>query len=455
MKSMHLSICLLSLGAAFQTAKLAQKARTSPLRYDKEDAMAEMLEAQHALKLQSVAEAKEEVYAQFAGRLEALEHEIACREGTAPAELCDVPIYSSAPAAPAAAPAAERQVGAYESISPEQLARIRAGDASVLAAPAVEKPAEAPPKAVRAPGTELTFLEYAETPPTKFKPTEPLTATVESVKRAIGPNAPGEISHVVLRTGHKFQYVEGQSIGVLPPGTDPKNGKPYQQRLYSIASSRYGDDGAGTSVSLCVRRAVYVDPETGEEDPAKKGVCSNWLCDARPGQEVPVTGPVGKGMLLPEDDAADIIMVATGTGVAPYRGFVSRLFTERTPAAAAFEGRAWLFFGGPTTDSILYPELWEAARAAKPDQFRLTLAISREQTNPAGGRLYVQDRITEHAEELFERMANGAHLYLCGLKGMQPGIEAALQAAAEARGLVFKDWIKALKKEKRYHVEVY
>ena len=64
-------------------------------------------------------------------------------------------------------------------------------------------------------------------------------------------------------------------------------------------------------------------------------------------------------MLLPDDDGADIIMVATGTGVAPFRGFVQRLFIERTPAAAAFEGRAWLLFGGPTSDSVLYPELWE------------------------------------------------------------------------------------------------
>ena len=52
-------------------------------------------------------------------------------------------------------------------------------------------------------------------------------------------------------------------------------------------------------------------------------------------------------------------------------------------------------------------------------------------------------------------MAGGAHLYLCGLKGMQPGIEAALEQAAVARGLDFKTWLKALRKEKRYHVEVY
>jgi ferredoxin--NADP+ reductase len=64
---------------------------------------------------------------------------------------------------------------------------------------------------------------------------------------------------------------------------------PHGVRLYSIASSRYGDSFDGKTTSLCVRRAVYVDPETGKEDPAKKGICSNFLCDAKPGQEINMT----------------------------------------------------------------------------------------------------------------------------------------------------------------------
>ncbi len=65
---------------------------------------------------------------------------------------------------------------------------------------------------------------------------------------------------------------------------------PHGTRLYSIASSRYGDAYDGQTASLCVRRAVYVDPETGKEDPAKKGLCSNFLCDATPGTEIMMTG---------------------------------------------------------------------------------------------------------------------------------------------------------------------
>jgi hypothetical protein len=165
-----------------------------------------------------------------------------------------------------------------------------------------------------------------------YKPKRPHLGSITTVKRIVGANAPGEVCHVNIDVGGKLRYWEGQSLGVKPPGLDAKTGKPNAVRLYSIASSRYGDDGAATSISLCVRRAVYWCPELKAEDPAKKGVCSNFLCDSQPGDEVAVTGPTGKVMLMPESDPmADVIMVATGTGIAPYRGFLRRLFIESTP----------------------------------------------------------------------------------------------------------------------------
>ena len=54
---------------------------------------------------------------------------------------------------------------------------------------------------------------------------------------------------------------------------------------------------------------------------------------------------------MPEEDpTTDYIMVATGTGIAPFRGFVRRLFFEETPAADVYKGQAWLFLGVANSD---------------------------------------------------------------------------------------------------------
>jgi len=290
-----------------------------------------------------------------------------------------------------------------------------------------------------------------------YKNKAPHISAIHSVRRIVGANAPGEVCHVHIDCGPTFRYWEGQSLGVVPPGENPKSpGKPNAVRLYSIASTRYGDDLDGNSVSLCVRRAVYWDKELGKEDPAKKGVCSNFLCDAKPGTEIKLTGPTGKVMLMPEArPEADLIMVATGTGIAPYRGFIRRLFVEQTPANDAFKGLAWLVLGVPTSDGLLYDDDWQEIASRRPDHFRLTYAISREQTNADGKKMYVQDRLAESAEELFNRLDAGAHIYFCGLKGMMPGIIDTLAAVAASRGLNWDSKLEELKKAGQWHVEVY
>merc|ERR1712146_565389 len=169
-----------------------------------------------------------------------------------------------------------------------------------------------------------------------------------------------------------------------------------------------------------------------------------------------LTGPSGKVMLMPESKPeTDIIMVATGTGIAPYRGFIRRLFTEKTPAGDAFKGTAWLFLGVANSDALLYDDEWQAMLKSHPDNFRLDYALSREQTNVDGGKMYIQDKVKEYSDEIFERMDNGAHMYFCGLKGMMPGITEMLEGVAKSKGLVFEDKLKEWKKAGQWHVEVY
>ena len=227
-------------------------------------------------------------------------------------------------------------------------------------------------------------------------------------------------------------------------------------RLYSIASSRYGDDMTGNTGSLCVRRATYWCPELKADDPAKKGICSNFLCDTQPGDDVNLTGPAGKVMLMPEEDPkTDLIMVATGTGIAPYRGFIRRLFAEDTPAADAYKGEAWLFLGVANSDALLYDDEFQAAKKSHPDNFRLDYALSREQENKNGGKMYIQDKVEEYADEIFTKLDSGAHIYFCGLKGMMPGIQDMLKGVCEGKGIAYDEWLKGLKAKKQWHVEVY
>ncbi|XP_020251190.1 ferredoxin--NADP reductase, leaf isozyme, chloroplastic-like, partial [Asparagus officinalis] len=104
-------------------------------------------------------------------------------------------------------------------------------------------------------------------------------------------------------------------------------------------------------VSLCVRRLVY----TNDQGEIVKGVCSNFICDMKPGAEVKITGPVGKEMLMPKDPNATIIMLATGTGIAPFRSFLWKMFFEKHDDYK-FNGLTWLFLGVPTSSSLLYKE---------------------------------------------------------------------------------------------------
>lgn len=355
--------------------------------------------------------------------------------------------------APGAAHAAKKAVEAVETV--DNTKKIIAGSAAVVGAGLVGMKALGGEKAQDFLEAE-PYWDQSTVPVNVYKNKSPFTGKVVSTKRIVGPKATGETCHIIIDHNGDFPYWEGQSWGVIPPGTRERDGKKHAVRLYSIASSRYGDDMTGNTGSLCVRRATYWCPELKAEDPAKKGVCSNFLCDTKPGDDVTMTGPAGKVMLMPEEDpSTDYIMVATGTGIAPYRGFIRRLFNEKTPAAKAYKGEAWLFLGVANSDALLYDDEFQEAKSRFPENLRIDYALSREQTNAKGGKMYIQDKVEEYADEVFNKLENGAHIYFCGLKGMMPGIQDMLKGVAAKKDIDYDEWLKKLKKAKQWHVEVY
>ena len=193
--------------------------------------------------------------------------------------------------------------------------------------------------------------------------------------------------------GGKVPYIEGQSIGIIAPGPDKKGETPAKIRLYSIASSAPGDDETSKTVSLVVKRVLEVsgkgwceysnvpkgkDPEFPDAEKVYRGVASSHICDLNAGDDVLITGPTGAEMLLPEDPEANMIFMATGTGIAPFRSHLRYLFHDKA-SKGKFKGVAWMFLGVPYSQSLLYDEEWKEMQAEFPDQFRYDYAVSGEE----------------------------------------------------------------------------
>ena len=301
----------------------------------------------------------------------------------------------------------------------------------------------------------LNKMKHADVPVNTYRPKTPFVGTVKENYSLLKEGAIGRVNHITfdLSGGDPaLNYVEGQSVGIMAAGED-LNGKPHKLRLYSIASTRHGDNFEGNTVSLCVRQLQYE-----KEGQTINGVCSTYLCDIKPGDKVKITGPVGKEMLLPSQEDANIVMLATGTGIAPMRAYLRRMFepSEREKNNWNFKGKAWLFMGAPKSANLLYEEDLQRYLENYPENFKYTKAISREQQNTKGGRMYIQDRVLESANELFNMIEDEkTHIYLCGLKGMEPGIDEAMTKAAQEKGLNWSELRPQLRKAGRWHVETY
>ena len=214
-------------------------------------------------------------------------------------------------------------------------------------------------------------------------------------------------------------------------------------RLYSIASSPVLHP---SQVHLTVAPVRY--ESNGRR---RYGVCSTFLADRVTRRKTSIPVFVAESHFgLPEDSTKDIIMVGPGTGVAPFRAFTQeRVATQAT-------GRNWLFFGDQheATD-YLYAEEWKNLLTAG-KLARVDLAFSRDQAR----KVYVQDRMREAAAELWSWIKGGAHFYVCGdARRMAKDVDLALhQIISEQGGLDVAhaaEYVKLMKKEKRYQRDVY
>jgi benzoyl-CoA 2,3-epoxidase subunit A len=275
-----------------------------------------------------------------------------------------------------------------------------------------------------------------------------ITATVTGNVRVteVGKTAGSDYDthHIVLDFGSQpFPVLEGQSIGILPPGLDER-GKPHHARQYSIASPRNGERPGYNNLSLTIKRVL----EDHQGQPVR-GVGSNYMCDLKVGDKVEVVGPFGASFLMPNHPKTHIVMICTGTGSAPMRAMTE--WRRRLRSAGKFEsGKLMLFFGARTQEELPY---FGPLQNLPKDFIDIHVAFSR---TPGAPKRYVQDAMRERAADLAKLLADPlSHFYVCGLKSMEEGVVLALRDIATGAGLDWEVVGASLKREGRLHLETY
>ncbi|HET9822634.1 MAG TPA: benzoyl-CoA 2,3-epoxidase subunit BoxA [Burkholderiaceae bacterium] len=250
--------------------------------------------------------------------------------------------------------------------------------------------------------------------------------------------------HIMLDFGAMpFPVLEGQSIGILPPGVDAQ-GRPHHARQYSIASPRNGERPGYNNLSLTIKRVL----EDHQGHPVR-GVASNYMCDLKVGDEVQVIGPFGTSFLMPNHPKSHIVMICTGTGSAPMRAMTE--WRRRLRASGKFEGgKLMLFFGARTKEELPY---FGPLQNLPKDFIDINFAFSR---TPGQPKKYVQDAMHERAADLAALLADpNAYFYVCGLKAMEEGVVLALRDIAQQSGLAWDALGADLKRHGRLHLETY
>lgn len=272
---------------------------------------------------------------------------------------------------------------------------------------------------------------------------QPLMATVAGNFRLTDADTESDIRHIVLDFGQThFPVLEGQSIGIIPPGTD-ESGRPHYLRLYSVASPRNGERPGYNNLSLTVKR-VLLD----HEGKSVRGVASNYLCDLQKGDTVQVTGPFGAHYLMPNHAGSNIVMICTGTGAAPMRAMTEyrrRLLAQGTPV----EGKLMLFFGARRPGELPY---FGPLRKLPSSFIEIHLAFSRAEDEP---KTYVQDKLRVASAAVSELLRGDTYFYVCGVKGMEAGVMDALREIAEGAGIDWAALHTRMLDEGRFHVETY
>ncbi len=243
-------------------------------------------------------------------------------------------------------------------------------------------------------------------------------ATLVSSERITPADSDEEVRELVVdveRPDTPFRI--GHSIGVLAPGS-PEFGHEHHFRLYTVADPPESVASGSARLRLCVRRCSYIDEYSGER---YQGIASNYLCDLRPGDTLLVTGPFELPFDVPDEMDANLVLIGSGTGIAPFRAFVKYLYRD----VPDWKGRIWLFHGARSGLEMLYmnDEKDDFAQYYDRETFEAFKALS---PRPEwGAPIAWGSALQERGEELWEMLGSPkTYVYVAGLEKMLDELDA-------------------------------
>lgn len=261
----------------------------------------------------------------------------------------------------------------------------------------------------------------------EYETTTRTKARVIASERITPAKSDEEVRELVLEVDRgDFPYLLGQSIGVLAPGAEAF-GKKFHFRLYSIADLPETGPSGLPRIKIAVRRCSYIDDYSGERYP---GVASNYLCDLKPGEELTLTGPFGIAFPVPEEHDANLILIGSGTGIAPFRALVKHIYRD----VSDWRGLIWLLYGAKSGLELLYmnEERDDFAQYYDEETFRAFKALSPRPnwTDPIAW----DQAIEERGEELWDLLGRPkTYVYVAGLEKSIAGLDGVLARLAGSK----------------------
>jgi ferredoxin--NADP+ reductase len=249
-------------------------------------------------------------------------------------------------------------------------------------------------------------------------PTEPrFTATVLKTERITEDSSDVEVRELVLEVDdHKFDFEIGQSIGVLVKGPAEFGGSVHH-RLYTVADTPVPKKKGKPEITIVVRRCNYIDDYSGEE---YIGINSNYICDRKSGETINITGPFGIPFNVPDDKNANLLLIGLGTGIAPFRAFVKRIYQD----AERWKGKVRLLYGAHSGIELLYmnSKRDDFARYYDEDTFEAIKALSPRPNwaDPIAWDYAIEQR----GEEILSMLSDDhTYVYVAGLMPVRDALD--------------------------------